>query len=120
MIVIVIYFFFCLFFFLVKGGGFGPYSQSERLLIYQHFVQELEAEGHAYPCFCTDKRLELVKKQAFRDGNIPKYDNRCRHLPLAVVEEKKRQGIPHCIRFKVIGSSVSLEFGNLYSILVFW
>lgn len=104
----------------MKGGGFGPYSQSERLLIYQHFVQELEAEGHAYPCFCTDKRLELVKKQAFRDGNIPKYDNRCRHLPLAVVEEKKRQGIPHCIRFKVIGSSVSLEFGNLYSILVFW
>jgi len=85
----------------MKGGGFGPYSQSERLLIYQHFVQELETEGHAYPCFCTNKRLELVKKQAVRDGNIPKYDNRCRHLPSAVVEEKKRQGMPYCIRFKL-------------------
>lgn len=85
----------------MKGGGFGPYSQSERLLIYQHFVQELETEGHAYPCFCTNKRLELVKKQAVREGNIPKYDNRCRHLPSAVIEEKKRQGIPYCIRFKL-------------------
>jgi len=85
----------------MKGGGYGPYSQSERLPIYKHFVEQLEADGHAYPCFCTNKRLELVKKQAVRDGIIPKYDNRCRHLPTAVVEEKKRQGIPYCIRFKL-------------------
>ena len=36
-----------------------------------------------------------------RDGGIPRYDNRCRQLSDARVEEKKRQGLPFCIRFKV-------------------
>ena len=87
--------------FSVKGGNHGPYTQSERLPLYQQFVEQLIQSGHAYPCFCTERRLEFVKKEAIRDGSIPRYDNRCRQLTLVKVEEKKRQGIPYCIRFKV-------------------
>jgi len=86
----------------VKGGSYGPYTQSERLAIYQSFVQELVKNGHAYPCFCTDRRLEVLKKEAVREGAIPRYDNRCRHLSQSQVEDKKRKGIPHCLRFTVI------------------
>ena len=85
----------------VKGGNHGPYTQSERLPLYQRYVDQLVQSGHAYPCFCSERRLEFVKKEAIRDGSIPRYDNRCRQLTLANIAEKKRQGIPNCIRFKV-------------------
>ncbi len=86
----------------VKGGQYGPYTQSQRLDLYEKAVQQLVRDGHAYPCFCTDRRLEFVKKEALREGAIPRYDNRCRNLSQAAVEEKRRQGQPHCVRFKVI------------------
>lgn len=85
----------------MKGGEFGPYTQSERLHLYTKFSQQLVENGHAYHCFCSDRRLEFVKKEALREGAIPRYDNRCRQLSTLQVEEKKRQGSPFCIRFKV-------------------
>lgn len=60
------------------GGDFGPYIQSQRLEIYDKHVNKLLETGHAYHCFCTDRRLELVKKEALRTRQVPKYDNRCR------------------------------------------
>jgi glutamyl-tRNA synthetase len=86
---------------LVKDGGLGPYTQSKRLHLYSKFVQELVKSGHAYYCFCSDRRLEFVKKEALREGAIPRYDNRCRQLSSAQVEEKKQQGMASCVRFKV-------------------
>ncbi len=86
----------------MKDGGFGPYTQSERLHLYNKFVQELVKNGHAYHCFCTDRRLEFVKKEALREGAIPRYDNRCRQLSSAQVEDKKQHGMSSCVRFKVL------------------
>ena len=40
------------------GGPYGPYRQSEREAIYKQLADQLVAEGHAYPCFCTDKELD--------------------------------------------------------------
>ena len=60
------------------GGEFGPYLQSERLEIYQNHINKLLESGHAYHCFCSDRRLELIRKQAIKTSQIPKYDNRCR------------------------------------------
>lgn len=98
-----------IFFFIeVQGGEFGPYTQSERLHFYKEFVEKLVSEGHAYLCFCSDRRLEFVKKEAEREGRIPKYDNRCRYLSRAEADEKKRQGTPWCIRFKASLFSLTL------------
>lgn len=60
------------------GGDFGPYVQSERLDIYEKYVNKLLENGHAYHCFCSDRRLDLLKKEAVKLRQIPKYDNRCR------------------------------------------
>ena len=44
----------------VQKGDCGPYIQSERLDIYQKYIQELLDSGKAYYCFCTKDRLEEV------------------------------------------------------------
>lgn len=60
------------------GGDYGPYVQSERLEIYEKYIDQLLETGHAYHCFCSERRLDLLKKEAIKARQIPKYDNRCR------------------------------------------
>lgn len=55
--------------------------------------------GHAYKCFCTEKRLQLLRRDALRTRTIPRYDNKCRTLDEE--ELKQNEGNNYCIRFKV-------------------
>ncbi|XP_061536181.1 probable glutamate--tRNA ligase, mitochondrial [Phycodurus eques] len=84
-----------------RGGPLGPYLQSKRLDLYRQTASQLLESGHAYHCFCTPQRLELLKKEALRTGQTPRYDNRCRHLRAVQVQEKLVQGAPHVIRFRL-------------------
>ncbi|XP_071361145.1 nondiscriminating glutamyl-tRNA synthetase EARS2, mitochondrial [Trachinotus anak] len=84
-----------------RGGPVGPYLQSQRLDLYSQTAQQLVKSGHAYYCFCSPQRLELLKKEALRTGQTPRYDNRCRHLHAEQVQEKLAQGTPHVIRFRL-------------------
>ncbi|XP_035254157.1 probable glutamate--tRNA ligase, mitochondrial isoform X2 [Anguilla anguilla] len=84
-----------------KGGNFGPYQQSQRLDVYSQAAQELVDKGDAYHCFCSPQRLELLKKEALRSRQTPRYDNRCRHLRPDQVAEKLSQGLPHVVRFRL-------------------
>lgn len=77
----------------------GPYLQSQRLDLYSQTAQQLVESDHAYYCFCSSQRLDLLKKEALRTGQTPRYDNRCRHLRAEQVKEKLAQGVPHVIRF---------------------
>ncbi|MEE6498115.1 hypothetical protein FKM82_002977 [Ascaphus truei] len=61
-----------------RGGPCGPYEQSRRLDLYRAAAQALLDSGAAYRCFCTPQRLELLKKEALRSRQTPRYDNRCR------------------------------------------
>ncbi|XP_023154083.2 probable glutamate--tRNA ligase, mitochondrial [Amphiprion ocellaris] len=84
-----------------QGGTAGPYLQSQRLDLYSQTAQQLVQSGHAYYCFCSSQRLELLKKEALRTGQTPRYDNRCRHLRLDQVQDKLAQGASHVIRFRL-------------------
>ncbi|XP_042340547.1 probable glutamate--tRNA ligase, mitochondrial isoform X2 [Plectropomus leopardus] len=84
-----------------RGGSLGPYLQSQRLHLYSQTAQQLVESGHAYYCFCSSQRLDLLKKEALRTGQTPRYDNRCRHLRAEQVQEKLDQGVPHVIRFRL-------------------
>lgn len=84
-----------------RGGPVGPYLQSQRLSLYLSAAQRLVQSGHAYYCFCTPQRLQLLKKEALRSGQTPRYDNRCRHLQTTQVEQKLAQGLSHVIRFRL-------------------
>lgn len=65
-------------------------------------MQKLLENGSAYYCFCNDRRLSLLRKDAIRRREVPKYDNRCRFLTKEETEEKLNSSDSYCIRFKVI------------------
>ncbi|CAG9782684.1 unnamed protein product [Diatraea saccharalis] len=98
------------------GGMFGPYVQSERLHIYQDYMNKLLDNGSAYKCFCTERRLNLLRRDAVRSQLTPKYDNRCRNLTAAEIKEKINNGTPYCVRFKLSSDCSSFEdliFGGI-------
>jgi glutamyl-tRNA synthetase len=85
------------------GGECGSYVQSERLGIYSRHIEQLLLSGHAYRCFCTQERLEEVRKlqeqsQATQGAG---YDRKCRDLDPREVERLMDEGMPHTIRFKI-------------------
>lgn len=84
-----------------RGGPFGPYQQSLRLDLYRAASEALLDRGAAYRCFCTPQRLELLRKEALRNQQTPRYDNRCRHLTPKEVAEKLAQGLDWVVRFRL-------------------
>ncbi|XP_072762237.1 nondiscriminating glutamyl-tRNA synthetase EARS2, mitochondrial [Anoplolepis gracilipes] len=84
-----------------RGGPTGPYVQSSRLELYKEQVLKLLNNDSAYYCFCTETRLDLLRKEAIKHGQIPKYDNRCRHFSKDQVKEMLRKNSSYCIRFKL-------------------
>lgn len=82
-------------------GGYGPYTQSERLDIYTPRLHQLCEEGSAYYCFCTSDRLEALKKEQEELKLPPRYDGHCRHIPLEEARERIANGEKYTIRLKV-------------------
>jgi len=82
------------------GGPFAPYVQSQRLDIYKKHAEKLLASGHAYPCFCTEERLTLMRETQRARGQIPGYDRLCRNLESALARERMLRE-PHILRLKV-------------------
>lgn len=82
----------------LHGGTYGPYLQSERLNLYNSEVQTLLDNRSAYRCFCTERRLDLLRKQAIKLQQKLGYDNRCRHLTDEQIATKLTNKEPYCIR----------------------
>ena len=83
------------------GGSNGPYRQSERREIYNEFAWKLVDLDHAFPCFCTQERLEKVRQQQMADMLNPRYDGTCRNLDPQEARNRAINGEKHVIRFKM-------------------
>lgn len=83
------------------GGDVGPYRQSDRLEIYQEYIQKLLEQDKVYYCFCSSERLDEVREKQISAGLTPKYDRHCRNLTSEEVQNKINAGEPHTIRLKV-------------------
>ncbi len=91
------------------GGPHEPYRQSERKVLYDHYVQELIRRGHAYYAFDTPEDLENMREREAAKGNMAqKYDHKVRMtmtnsytLPAEDVKEKVANQVPYVIRLKV-------------------
>jgi glutamyl-tRNA synthetase len=90
------------------GGPHAPYTQSERLPIYQEYVQKLLDNGKAYYCFCTKERLEQVRAEAQAKKQLPRYDRHCRHLSKDEVKTLVDSGVPKVIRLAVPETGVTV------------
>ncbi len=65
---------------IAERGDFGPYTQSARLGRYQEKADELVASKKAYYCFCSEQRLEELRKEQVALKQPPMYDRHCRNL----------------------------------------
>lgn len=84
-----------------KGGRFGPYRQSERLKIYQKYAQELVERKKAYYCFCSPQRLERIREEQKKKGEIPRYDRHCRRISPSEAKKRLKRGEKAVIRMVI-------------------
>jgi glutamyl-tRNA synthetase len=84
-----------------QKGNFGPYTQSQRVRIYQEYAQKLLKKGLAYYCFCTPERLESLRQLQAAAKKPTHYDWHCRHFTAEEVKQRLAAGEKHVIRLKV-------------------
>lgn len=94
------------------GGEYGPYRCTERLSIYQDYLQRLAASAAAYPCFCSEEELATEREAQMAEGMVPRYSGRCRHLTDSERAIKLASGQPVNWRFAV-PSGVELKIHDL-------
>ena len=91
------------------GGPDGPYRQTQRLSIYREFADRLFQEGKSYKCFCTEERLENLRKEQLSKGRMPRYDGRCRTLSEEEIGKMESSGLRPAIRFRVGRGPIAFE-----------
>ncbi len=81
------------------GGPVGPYVQSDRQKagIYMEHAKMLIERGEAYYCFCTQERLNSLKRTV-NGEEIMTYDKHCLHLSKEEIEANLAAGKPFVIR----------------------
>lgn len=84
------------------GGPHAPYTQSERLDIYQYYLKQLQDDGFVYPCYCS--RAEVANaasapQQGAEDGL--RYPGTCRHLTEAQRRAYEASGRRPSLRFRI-------------------
>ena len=81
------------------SNAYGPFTQSERLDLYRDRAYELVDRGFAYPCFCTESRLNVMRHtQRSKGMGSTKYDRTCLGLDKNEFQTRIDAGEPHTIR----------------------
>ena len=87
------------------SGPHAPYIQSERIAIYQDYLQRLRTAGLVYPCYCSRAevaqatRIASAPQQGSEEG--PRYPGTCRHLSEKQRREYEQRGRRPALRFRV-------------------
>lgn len=84
-----------------RGGEYGPYSQMERLDIYQKYTDELLEKGLAYRCYMTSEELETEREAQIARGEAPRYSGAHRNLTAEQEEAFRSEGRTPSIRIRV-------------------
>ena len=79
-------------------GDAGPYRQSERGELYTEAIEQLLAEGKAYPCFCTAEE-RAADKEAHPE--LSGYIGRCASLTEPEREARRAEGRESVVRFRI-------------------
>ena len=94
-----------------SDAAYGPYRQSQRLPLYRDYTERLVQEGKVYKCFCTNERLEALRKEQLSKGRMPRYDGRCRSLSEEEIKKTESAGERPVLRFRV--GRGSIVFGDI-------
>ena len=83
------------------GGEHGPYYQSQRLDIYNEYVQKLLDADLAYYAFETPDELDLERKLARKEKRAYRYNRASLELSPETIQQYLDEGRAKVIRFKV-------------------
>ncbi len=90
-----------------EKGKYGPYTQSQRVEIYQTVAKQLIREGKAYPCFCTADELTALRERQEKEGApFGGYYGKwakCRDLSFDEIKKNIDEGKPWVLRFRSDG-----------------
>ncbi len=56
----------------------GVWLQTERVSIYEHYLQALLHAGRLYPCYCSRKDIEAAASAPHREDQMLRYPDTCR------------------------------------------
>jgi glutamyl-tRNA synthetase len=73
----------------------GPFYQTHRFERYKDIIQQLLDQGDAYYCYCSKEELEQLRTEQMANKEKPRYNGKCRDLPLQAADERER-----VVRFK--------------------
>lgn len=76
-----------------QGGPDGPYYQSERSDLYEHYYARLAAKKLVYPCFCSRSQLHAASAPHRADGQVI-YAGTCRGLSEAEIAARRAARAP--------------------------
>jgi glutamyl-tRNA synthetase len=92
------------------GGPYGPYLQSERLVIYSDWVTTLLNSGAAYYCYCTQEEVAQRRAAARAGAGGPSgYDGHCRELTAAQVAAYQAEGRRPVVRLRMPDGSTTFN-----------
>ncbi|WP_249872521.1 glutamate--tRNA ligase [Oceanobacillus saliphilus] len=83
------------------GGNYGPYRQTERLEMYNNYVNELLEKNLAYKCYMSEEELEAEREEQRANGQVPKYSGAHRDLSQEQIAAFEAEGRKPSIRFRV-------------------
>lgn len=90
-----------------EKGNYGPYKQSDREMIYRTVIKELVRRGDAYPCFCTEEDLSVLREKQEKEKVNPGYYleyAKCSYLTPLEAIQKIENGEKYIIRFRSKGN----------------
>ncbi|MCI7020467.1 MAG: glutamate--tRNA ligase [Clostridiales bacterium] len=89
------------------NGVYGPYRQRQRADIYHVYAKKLVAQGMAYPCFCTEEELAVMREQQEANKETTGYYGKYalwRDRSLEDIQAQLDAGNPWVLRFRSTGS----------------
>lgn len=92
------------------GGEHGPYFQAQRLGIYNRYLDQLIAAGHAYFAFDTPQELAALREEA-KARNVPfRYTGEAaRGRSKEETESLLRAGVPAVVRFHTPPHAITIN-----------
>lgn len=81
------------------GGPNGPYKQSERLELYDKYIQQLLDAGKAYYCFDTPDELQALRVTAQKEKRNFIYPRPAAFPDASDVQKARAAGRPVTVRF---------------------
>lgn len=85
----------------VGGGDAGPYFQSERLDIYNHYIDQLLREGKAYEAYDSADELKAMRDKAAAEKRNFRYLFAEQHADASKIARHKSEGRAPDIRLKL-------------------